>query len=153
MGVRRLKRRGFLGVLGGAAVSGPAMAKQAVAQAAAGLDGLSLTGLGTTAGYVSVGDAVINTQTGNYGGVEYDHGNWLLEQLSKLTGLSDEDKAERMDRVYVQNLDPDLAVNRSYSLSAKLQIQKKRNYDRELKREIKDTRKYLADFLKQSVRL
>lgn len=138
-----MKRRGVLGLLGGAAVSGPAMAKQAVAQAAAGLEGLSITGI-AAGGFGMVPDGT------NFGkGVcsdssEWNEVDWLKGRLTEFLGMSKEDKDDRRNGTYVDRLDPDLAVNRSYSISAKIRIQQDRNFERDMAYDEKQIRRDLT---------
>jgi len=79
-----MKRRGFLGFVGGAAVAGPTVAKNAVAQLP--------SGLGFSAGAIGYGSNAI-PPTGLSGG------DWRLEEIARLkrfiTGeLTDEEKQE-----------------------------------------------------------
>lgn len=141
-----MKRRNFLGLLGGAAVAGPSMAKQAVAS---GLEATQVSG--------GFGDAAVGTASSKiYGGLSvadgisaYNHGDWLRERIKELTGISKEDRRERIAGMYVSALDPDLAVNRSFSLSRKVSIQKERDFDRQLEQNKRSLTRELADFLKR----
>lgn len=135
-----IKRRGFLGLIGGAAVAGPSMAKQAVASV--GLDSMALTALphdfGPVGGYGSTAAV----------GQEYDHARWLKDQIRSITGISEEERRERIASQHVSMLDPDLAANRSFSLSFKVQTQKRRNYERWEAREHRSLTRQLADHIK-----
>lgn len=114
-----MKRRGFLGFLGGAVAAGPSMAKQAVAEVASlsipnGLPTLPDFGFEKSVGYpVS------------------DSGEWEVLGLAELVGLTREQHAERMRGGRVHMLDPDIQSWRSISLSAKIQIQRERTYWRD----------------------
>lgn len=130
--------------LGGAAISGPAMAKQAVV----GLEAMTLPSIASTGMFLA--DASLGS-TGAYApsmSKEYDHGNWLRERLAELCGLSDADKRDRLYGRAVSALDPDLAVNRSFSLAAKVEMQKRRDLDRSLEYEKRQLTRELANWLK-----
>lgn len=141
-----MKRRAFFGLLGGAAVAGPTMAKQAVA--AAGIESMALSSLavdyGPEDGYV--GGPVKSTM-----GTEYDHAAWLGDQIKAITGISEQERRERIATTHVSILDPDLAVNRSLSLSFKIHEQKRRNFDRYQERGIRGLTQELAEHLKSKL--
>lgn len=130
-----MKRRGFLGFIGGAAVAGPSMAKAVVAQ---GMEAMSLGGAANQLG----GLASSGIAASNYGLNPHppfdepmsplDPRHWLQRELAEFVGMSAQDKQDRRMRTWVQSLDPDLAVNRSMSLSAKLRIQRDRNFKTEM---------------------
>lgn len=139
-----MKRRGFLGLLGGAAVAGPGMVKQA---AASGIEAMALPGIP-----MNLADPP------DYGGTSglmpgdvYDHGKYLREELAKLVGISDEDRREQIASQYISALDPDLAVNRSFSLAYKVQEQKRRNFEAWRARRHRSLTRQLADYLKNQV--
>lgn len=137
-----MRRRGVLGLLGGAVASGPAMAKEAVSSIASmqvpgAIDGALHLGSEGVANYQSY--AMQDT---------YNHADWLKERLLELTGLTEEAKRERMEGTWVQSLDPDLAVNRSFSLAAKVQMQRRRNFERQLIIEKRSLTRQIADFMK-----
>lgn len=125
-----------MGFLGGAAVAGPSMAKQAVT----GLDAMVLTNipLGPESPYEFGPQAI---------GKEYDHATWLKKQIASITGLTDAERQERINERYVGQLDPDLAVNRSFSLAAKIRMQKERDHDRMVTREHRSLTRQLAEHL------
>lgn len=145
-----MRRRGVLGLLGGAVAAGPAMAKEAVSSIA------SMQVPGAIEGAMNIG------QLGShFGGVQeaypsavpYDHTAWLKDRLLGLTGMDAEARRERMEGTRVQSLDPDLAVNRSFSLSTKVHIQKRRNFEKQLESEKRSITRQIADFMKQQVSL
>jgi hypothetical protein len=137
-----MKRRGVLGLLGGALAAGPSMAKEAVSSIG------SMQVPGAIEGAMNIGG-----QIGNYdaypSNTAYDHTDWLKDRLLELTGMDAEARRERMEGTWVQSLDPDLAVNRSFSLSTKVQIQKRRNFEKQLESEKRSITRQIADFMKQ----
>lgn len=141
-----MKRRNFLGLIGGAAVAGPSMAKQAVAsglEAAQVAGGFGNTAIGMAGSQVYSGSPIAD------GISAYNHGDWLRERIKELTGMSKAERRDRMAGMYVTTLDPDLAVNRSFSLSRKVIIQKERDFDRQLEQNKRSLKRELADFLKR----
>lgn len=120
-----MKRRGFLGLLGGAAVAGPGMAKQAVA---AGLGDLMLPGVGS--GALAFGMGAPPMAASQSAG-----GNWAVGRLSKLVLRTAAQHEFHMKRQYVSSLDPDLAVNRSMALHMKVRLQREREYWRNIEGE------------------
>lgn len=139
-----MKRRGFLSLLGGAAVAGPGMVKQAAGSV--GLEAMALPGLpmdyGVEAPYSSgrLGGSVSDS---------YDHGNWLRERISEIVGMSDAERRDRIASQHVSLLDPDLAACRSFSLSFKIQEQRRRNFERYQAREHRSLVRELAEHLKR----
>lgn len=113
-----MRRRGFLGMLAGGAIAGPGMAKQAAAQA---LSDLSLPGVmsGANVGY----------------GVPAGGGNWAVERMAELVGMTVADHAKRRKELQIMALDPDIAALGSVSLVAKIGIQRIRTYERNLESE------------------
>jgi deoxyadenosine/deoxycytidine kinase len=59
-----------------------------------------------------------------------DPRHWAQRQLAEFMGQTAEQLHRRRLRTHVENLDPDLAVNRSLSLSIKVRIQRDRNFER-----------------------
>src|SRR5690554_3619951 len=123
-----MKRRGFLSFLGGAAVAGPSMAKSAVST---GIEGLSV---GNAAGLMQFapqpsyyGDSLA-TSSGELPPSHPKH--WVQRQLSDFMGATAEELREQRLRTRVHALDPDLATYRSYSLAAKMRIQRDRDFER-----------------------
>jgi hypothetical protein len=82
-------------------------------------------------------------------GEEYDYAKWLGERIKEITGMSAEERQERIERQQISVLDPDLAANRSFSLAFKVQEQKRRNVERYLAREHKNLVRELAEYLKR----
>ena len=122
-----MKRRGFLGFLGGAAVAGPGMAKAAAAQ---GMEAMSLgnsTGLLSAVGYA--GEAIASNDP--YPGALHpsDPKHWVQRQLAEFMGRTAEELLEQRLNTQVHALDPDLAVNRSFSLATKVRMQRDRNFE------------------------
>lgn len=116
-----MKRRGFLGIVGGAAVAGPSIAKEVVASLPAGLVAPSVPM--TTLGYSSGKGLVCTTEPGS------EH-SWRLQEIAEikrfLTGeLSDEEKESRnRQRLYrrEQVINQNVACLQSVSGSRKLAI-------------------------------
>jgi hypothetical protein len=135
-----MKRRGFLGFLGGAAVAGPSMAKQAVA----GVEAMALPSLAVDAPTASWGGSLAGIPIN--GGD--NHGDWLKEQIAEVIGITAAERQERIAGMHVSHLDPDLALNRSMALWVKIREQKRRNYEREHTWQLRNYRRQLADWLK-----
>lgn len=116
-----MKRRGFLGFLGGAAVAGPSMAKQAVS---AGLNDLSL------------GGAAGSLSSGNWAGYSVVSGSgpnqWASNEMAKLLGRTAAQHAFHKRQISIHALDPDLAGYRSFALHEKIRLQREREYRRSL---------------------
>lgn len=128
-----MKRRGFLGFMGGAAVAGPQMARAAAEEAAKQLAGVGTIGLESAVGSqweVGVENAATSYRLGTF-----DRIAKLKDKIDLLTTSWDDRMSRALREVSVNHLDPDLAVNRSMSLSAKMAIQKKRNALRSLETE------------------
>lgn len=137
-----MKRRGFLGLLGGAAVAGPGMVKQAAGSV--GLEAMALPVLPVD--YEATehfGSAI----SGDPVGGKYDHADWLRGRIGDIVGMSDSARHERIASQQVSMLDPDLASSRSFSLSFKIQVQKRRNFERWQAREHRELLRELADYL------
>lgn len=117
-----MKRRGFLGFLGGAAVAGPSMAKQAVAATIADLNVAGLVGGIPTPDW----GAPTGTMQGSY-----DH-SWQIARLAKLALRTAAQHEWHRRRTGVHALDPDLAGYRSFALHFKIGMQRDRNYERSL---------------------
>lgn len=117
-----MKRRGFLGFIGGAAVAAPSMAKQAVAAT-----------LGDRAlGYVSGGFGGIPSETLSLDGPQQPD---MAEQLAKLVGRTMAQHREEIAKVHVHQFDPDIAEYRAVRLQSKIAMQRERDYWRQLERE------------------
>lgn len=122
-----MKRRGFLGFIGGAAVAGPSMAKQAMAQ---GMEAMSVGPTLSSMGYainapISRTDSAVGPTDGPYDAVR-----WAKRDLARFFGKSAERLLkERLD-THVGYLDPDIAVMRSLSLTTKIRMQRDRNFER-----------------------
>lgn len=116
-----MKRRGVLGLLGGAAVSAPSMVKAAAAQMA-DLSLPNLLPLGMTG--ASIGADASSQTVMSIGGSGPDY----AMRLARFISLSDERRMSiARSRTYIDRLDPDLASYRSFSLSAKIAMQRDRN--------------------------
>lgn len=145
-----MKRRGFLGFLGGAAVAGPGMVKGAAAQ------GMEAMSVGSAAGMIDFApDAPYygGTASASSGEIPPSHPkHWIQRQLSEFMGATAEELQEQRLRTRVHMLDPDLATNRSYSLDAKMRIQRDRDFKRNreaqkhsIMRDMKDAMKRWAE--------
>lgn len=142
-----MKRRGFLGFLGGAAVAGPSMAKQAVAS---GLEAMQVSGGPhpvAPPGAYSIGRS-LGENIGYEEPSPMDADHWAQRQLREFLGMSDEDKKQRRLEQHVHALDPDLVANRSFSLSAKLRIQRDRDFARSMASQEIDLRREIAEAMK-----
>lgn len=122
-----MKRRGFLGFIGGAAVAGPSMAKQAMAQ---GMDAMSV---GPTLS--SMGQAISAPYGGSTSGGgpidgDYDAVGWAKRDLARFFGKSAERLLKERIQTHVGYLDPDIAGMRSLSLTTKIRMQRDRNFER-----------------------
>jgi hypothetical protein len=120
-----MKRRNFLGFLGGAAVAGPGMVKEAAAKVTSdlalgqGLSGLNYVGGSPLPSYGVVAqsgmiDQIIRAKT----------------MLDKLAGMTAEQRAKHKARLHVGALDPDLASYHSLSIGARMDMQRERQLDR-----------------------
>lgn len=140
-----MKRRGVLGLLVGGLAAAPSMAKQAIS----GIEATQLPGLSTGGGLVSATDS---PWSGGYPlvgtGIEYDHLGWLKGRLEEITGISDAERHERIANQYISSLDPDLAVNRSMALWAKMAEQRRREYERGIERERMSLTRQISDFIR-----
>jgi hypothetical protein len=117
-----MKRRSFLGFLGGAAVAGPSMAKQAVT---ATLSDMSLSGVTSGAanamGLVSAGYAAPGASAADY----------ARGELAKWIGRTAAQHAFHMKQTHVHQLDPDILAWRSIALHEKIRVQREREYWRQ----------------------
>lgn len=137
-----MKRRGVLGLLGGAFAAGPAMAKQAIAS----VETMTLPQLPYDL-------LPIEAQYGQTNAVSdaYNHGEWIRERIAQITGMTAEDRKDRIAQMGVNQLDPDLAVNRSMALWAKIAEQKRRNFEISIAREHRSLTRDLAEYLKREI--
>lgn len=116
-----MKRRAFLGFLGGAAVAGPQVAKSAADMTMADLrlPGIAGNAMGSLGGPVASGP-----DTG-----------WARSQLAKLVGLSAKEREGRKMRYWADGLSPDVAVLRSVALPRKIAMSKERQFEASLRNE------------------
>ena len=142
-----MRRRGFLSFLGGAAVAGPGMVKTAAAH---GMESLSLGQVagGLTTGYGLEGPAYATAGMEVSDVSPLDPGHWAQRELADFIGMTAKDLAERRRQTHVSVLDPDLAVMRSLSLSAKIRMQR----DRQFERGLEDHRSYLARQVERAIK-
>lgn len=120
-----MRRRGFFGLMAGAAAAGPSMVKRVVASTTADLR-IPGVGLQTIYDGMSSGGPV---------GMQTDGGSWAVKEPLKLTTMGAEALAKKRRATGVDMLDPDLAVMRSLSLTAKMSIQRDRNFERQFENE------------------
>ncbi len=120
-----MKRRGVLSLLAGSAVAGPQMAKSAIAS---GMEGLSLGGAGLFGG--SLSGYGINETAQTLHSENYDPTEWPRKELADFLGRSMEEKRRRRLEMHVNQLDPDIAVMNSLSLTTKVRMQRDRNFER-----------------------
>lgn len=119
-----MKRRGFFGLMAGAAVAGPSMVKEAVASTTADL---RIPGVGLQTIYDGMSGGPIGSADGG--------SMWAVKELAKLTTMGAEALARKRRSTGVDMLDPDLAVMRSLSLTAKMSLQRDRNFARQFENE------------------
>ena len=117
-----MKRRGFLSFMGGAAVAGPSMAKQAA---------MSLVDLQLPVAASSLADSNFGASVQSTFGMG-DH--WSIA-LAKHLAKSPERKAWEKAHHQVSALDPDIAAMRSIALHAKIRMQRDRDYERQENRQ------------------
>ena len=117
-----MKRRGFFGLMGGAVVAGPSIAKTAIAS---GFEGLSIGG---TAGLGQLANAGFATDAIPFGDV--DDTDWATQELANFLGRSAADRARERLETHVDRLDPDIACMQSIALQAKIRMQRDRNFER-----------------------
>lgn len=123
-----MKRRNFLGLLGGAAVAGPSMAKQAAAN---GIESLGVPAIPFSPG-VPVG-GLASAGPISQGG--WDPLHEARADLARLLGMTAAERLRLKRLQQVTTLDPDIAAMRSFSLDAKIRIQRERNVERQLENE------------------
>lgn len=120
-----MKRRGFLGFLGAAAVAGPGMAKAAAAQGMEAMSiGPTLSSMGIAINAPFGGDSIKGLQD------EYDPIAWAKRDLARFFGKSAERLLTERLQTNVAYLDPDIAGMRSLSLTTKVRMQRDRNFER-----------------------
>lgn len=134
-----MKRRNFLGFLGGAAVAAPAMAQSAAQSlTTAGLpEGINTSLLNYAAGSSYPGNAPSGP----------DRAADALKALTRLGMRTQDQHAFYRREVHVGGLDADLATFKSFSLSAKISIQRDRNYERELEHKKQTLQAVLSGWL------
>ena len=138
-----MKRRGVLGLLAGGLAAGPSMAKQAIA----GIETTQLSGL-------NIGGGLVQAENQSWSGTAvggldtYDHLGWLRSRLEEIAGITAAERHERIANQYISGLDPDLAVNRSMALWAKMAEQRRREYERGIDREKKSLTRQISDFIR-----
>lgn len=125
-----MKRRAFFGVMGGAAVAGPQVAKE-VASRVAGLDSLRLTG-----GLLGPGEHLGSTYGLNQFASQADKASDAVGEaqrmLTKLVGITAAQRARVKRDTRVGSLDPDIESYRSLSLVFKIDMQKEREVEARL---------------------
>lgn len=138
-----MKRRGFLGALGGAAVAGPSVAKNALAQLPTGL-GHTAPGI-PPSGYLNAVDKSSIS------------GDWELNQIERLRRLlsgektDEEREAEAIERRENRNniMGQEIACLRSVSGTAKLEMYSRRMQAIREQRQQYYWSRELADYLKR----
>lgn len=117
----KFSRRSFFGILPGAALGG----KQAAAALAAEAEKL--------AGVQALGASDTPYPQPSAVQVAVESSKWAAARLDQF--FRPAERARRWDQTSVNHLDPDLVSMRSMSLSARMTIQKQRNFDRHEMRE------------------
>lgn len=120
----KLGRRSFLGMLPAA----PFAAKEAAQAAVSELAGVSTTGLASPGPH-----GVLDSSA-----PASDHASMIRKVLSDRKLLQALEDDCRADTRFVSALDPDLAANRSMSMSAKVHIQRERNFQSRLRYRLKE---------------
>ena len=128
-----MNRRGFFGLLGGAAVAGPSVAKSA---AEMGMADLAMPGVHLGGSYGDYSKQAVCT--------EKNSSERAAKYLERLLGKSDDQIARETRETYVSALDPDVASLRSMTLASKIRLQKRVQYERNRQREIENYRGILA---------
>lgn len=115
-----MKRRGFLGFLGGAAVAGPGMVKNAAAQTMADLHPSGIA-LSSSAGI----------SNGPMEAVPMNDITYQAERFARwnIARLNPEWLSRKRRERWVDGLDPDIASYRSISLGSKIRMQRNRNFE------------------------
>ena len=119
-----MKRRAFLGFLGGAAVAGPSAAKSVAEMSLSDLS-LRLAGMGVLSGAPEGGgcvDGAINNRS------------YAKEALARMMGKTAHQRAKDISGQYVDGLDPEIAGLRSVALHTKVRMTRVSNYERSEKR-------------------
>ncbi len=112
-----MKRRSFLGLLGGAAAAGPSNVANAVTPQA-----LKLRHLGIAGTLARVDEA----EPSDAGRVEH-----AKQRLKQLIGWGSEARAMRRRRYWLDGLEPDVAALRSVALSQKVRISRRIAFERD----------------------
>lgn len=122
-----MKRRSFLGLLGGAAASGPKVAAESMRD-------LEIPGVAFSDENNGI-PAVLHSP---------QEKSWARKQLKKLVSRTDEERERKRRRTTVYNLDPDIHALRSVSIGRKMAMQRDINFRKEEERE----REYLNDIIR-----
>lgn len=138
-----MKRRGVFGLLAGAAVAGPSMAKAAVAD-------LGSLKVASAAGY-----GIEAATTGFGGGYpigpsdEYNPLKWAQAAVQEFMGRSAAELLEARLETTVHALDPDIAGMVSISLDAKIRMMRDRLFERNQRQHLKYLHRELAQAAKR----
>jgi hypothetical protein len=122
-----MKRRAFLGFLGGAAIAGPSVAKTAT-QAA--VTDLSLNKMGIAGGIYdapSLGQGIASDAL--------SHVSWAKNRIKDIAGMSQAERAMRKRQYFTSDLDANVASMRSVSLVNKIRISRDVQFERSEVRE------------------
>lgn len=118
MGAREaMKRRSFLGLLGGAVAAGPQS-----------LGDLSLERMGIT---TQLATRSMEEPVGSNAGQQ----RWAKDRLKEIMGWPDKAVSLRKKTSYLHGLDPDVAALRSVSLTNKVRMSRELQFQRDLEAE------------------
>lgn len=140
-----MKRRGFLGFLGGAAAAGPTMARNAIASMPSGL---GVSGSAAPWGYASAGTAAQDPSSGD----------WRIDEISRLkriiSGGKTEEEAEQ-ERVNLMHQREIIISQSTASLVSVSGVSKLRIFNKNMLRlnreiEVARSRSYLKQLMREA---
>lgn len=132
-----MKRRGFLGFLGGGVVAGPGVVKEA----AANLADLRIGPRKRTKSPFGLWPEEQIRSIDDHSGDKYA---WEKKEIEKFARRTKEEHDFYRARTEVFQLDPDIASYRSIALHMKISMQRNRIYTREIERETENLLKRIS---------